>query len=255
VVSARPTRVLLADPDLADGLEGDRRRGAIADCIARVLVVAAGEWPQVTRMPPIQGGIGLLVLDGLITRRVGLEGRFGAELLGTGDLLRPWEPEGGEGTLPHERGWRVLHEARLAVLDRGFAMRLTRYPEVTSALFGRAIQRSRHLALNMAIVHQPRVDVRLHMLFWDLADRWGTVGRDGVRVPLRLTHTTLSELVAARRPTVTSALAELAETGRACWDGEAWLLAGEPPHELRELTTLQRPAAEAADRGLRASER
>ena len=44
--------------------------------------------------------LGLLVLDGLIIRRVGVAGRFGAELLGDGDLLRPWEREDAGATLP-----------------------------------------------------------------------------------------------------------------------------------------------------------
>jgi len=55
----------------------------------------------------------------------------------------------------------------------------------------------------MAIVHDARVGVRLHMLFWHLTDRWGRVRRDGVGVPLRLTHSVLADVVAARRPTVT----------------------------------------------------
>ena len=86
----------------------------------------------------------------------------------------------------------------------------------------------------MAIVHQPRVDVRLHMLFWQLADRWGRVRSDGISVPLRLTHTVLAELVAARRPTVTSALSELADRGVLRAVDGAWLLSGEPPGELLE---------------------
>jgi CRP-like cAMP-binding protein len=89
--------------------------------------------------------------------------------------------------------------------------------------------RSRQLAVNMAIVHQARVDVRLHLLFWQLAGRWGRVRSDGVVVPLRLTHTVLADLVAARRPTVTSALSDLSRRGlvRAISDG--WLLSGPPP--------------------------
>jgi CRP-like cAMP-binding protein len=96
----------------------------------------------------------------------------------------------------------------------------------------RAVQRSRHLAVNMAIVHQARVDVRLHMVLWHLASRWGRVRGDGVAVPIRLTHTVLADLVAARRPTVTTALSELARQGvvRAVDDG--WLLAGPPPGEF-----------------------
>jgi len=85
----------------------------------------------------------------------------------------------------------------------------------------------------MAIIHHPRVDVRLHMLLWELADRWGTVHPDGVHVPLHLTHETLGELVAARRPTVSKALRELAERGIATWDGDHWLLLGDPPAGLR----------------------
>ena len=72
----------------------------------------------------------------------------------------------------------------MAILDSEFVDRATRYPEVVSALVARALQRSRHIATNMAIVPQPRIDLRLHMVFWELADRWGIVRQDGVHVPL-----------------------------------------------------------------------
>src|SRR6201999_2118055 len=94
-------------------------------------------------------------------------------------------------------------------LDERFVRQLARFPQVAGRLFGRSVLRSRQLAGNMAIVHQARVDVRLHMLLWHLAGRWGRVRSDGVLVPLRLTHAILADLVAARRPTVTSALTEL----------------------------------------------
>jgi CRP-like cAMP-binding protein len=81
----------------------------------------------------------------------------------------------------------------------------------------------------MAIVHHARVDVRLHMLFWHLAARWGRVRGDGVTVPLRLTHTVLADLVAARRPTVTTALSELSRQGLVRSVDDGWLLSGEPP--------------------------
>jgi CRP/FNR family transcriptional regulator, cyclic AMP receptor protein len=87
----------------------------------------------------------------------------------------------------------------------------------------------------MAIVQQPRIDVRLHMLFWELADRWGRVRQDGVHVPIQVTHATLADLVAARRPTVTKALGELAERSAVIWTGEDWLLPGDPPTDLEEM--------------------
>lgn len=227
--------ILLEDPELGDRLTAERLLAARRDCVARVIAVPAGQWAVGELELRMRYGIGLLVLDGLLTRRVGVEGRFGAELLGTGDVLRPWQNGDADITLPHAGGWSVLRHSRMAVLDGGFTLRLGRYPEVISALFARAVRRSRLLALNMAIVHQPRVDVRLQMLFWHLADRWGTVHHDGVRVPLRLTHEVLAELVAARRPSVTKALGELAAQGAVRWDEDAWVLSGRPPHQLAEL--------------------
>ena len=106
------------------------------------------------------------------------------------------------------------------------------YPELARCLIDRAIQRSKYLAVNMAIVHQARVDVRLHMLLWHLAARWGRVRSDGTVLRLRLTHTVLADLVAARRPTVTTALSELARRGLVRTDGETWVLPGEAPADL-----------------------
>ncbi|MGH2833935.1 MAG: helix-turn-helix domain-containing protein [Solirubrobacteraceae bacterium] len=234
-MSVARCRILLEDHDLVERLTGQQRSEAVRDCAARVLDVPAGAWSPAAIAPRVSSGIGLLVLTGLLRRRVGVDGRYGSELLGAGDLLRPWQREDNAVTLPRARGWQVLHPCRLAVLDRSFAARAGRYPEVTTALFARAVRRSRHLAVNMAIVHQPRVDVRLHMLFWELADRWGTVHGEFVRLPIRLTHAVLAELVAAQRSTVTTALNELAAQEKVRWAKEYWLLAGDPPLELGEL--------------------
>jgi CRP/FNR family transcriptional regulator, cyclic AMP receptor protein len=239
-VAEEVSSILIEDTELGEHLSEARLGHAKRDCVARVIRLGPGPWTAGAEVRRMRFGIGLLVLDGLLIRRVGLESRFGAELLGAGDLLRPWQSEEGQ-MLPHTGGWRVLRDTRLAVLDSAFALRTARYPEIISALFGRAIRRSRHLAINMAIVHQPRVDLRLHMLFCELADRWGSVHPDGVRLPIRLTHVVLGELIAARRPSVTKALAELAERKAVCWTGDAWLLQGAPPIELGDVRALSRP--------------
>jgi CRP/FNR family cyclic AMP-dependent transcriptional regulator len=179
-----------------------------------------------------------LVLQGLLIRRVGIDGRFGAELLGEGDLLRPWQGLDLPPTLPRTTGWQVLRPTRVALLDMEAARRLARYPESTGCLVGRALERSRNLTVNMAIVHQPRVDVRVHMLFWQLADRWGRVRSDGVLVPLDLTHAVLADLVAARRQTVSRALSELADRELVESTSAGWLLSGEPPGELLEIQSV-----------------
>jgi hypothetical protein len=100
---------------------------------------------------------------------------------------------------------------------------------VGAALAGRALKRSRRLVASMAIVQVPRLDDRLWMLFWELADRWGRVYPDGVHLDLPLTHELLSHLAAARRPSVSGALTRLAEAGRVKRVGRSWVLSGRPP--------------------------
>lgn len=221
--------VLREDPELAEALEPDRRAQASDTLIAREVRVPAGEWRG---RIPIDDGIGLLVLEGVLVHRVGIDGRYGAELIGEGDVLRSLRGESEVSTLPLAAQWLVLESVRVAVLDGRFVRQLARFPQVAGRLFGRSVQRSRQLAVNMAIVHQARVDLRLHLLFWHLAGRWGRVRSDGVVVPLRLTHAVLADLVAARRPTVTSALSDLARRGLVRAVGDGWLLAGPAPGHL-----------------------
>jgi CRP-like cAMP-binding protein len=88
----------------------------------------------------------------------------------------------------------------------------------------RTMMRSRHLALGLAVLQQRRVEDRLLTLLWLLADRWGYVTGDGVRVAVPLTHGLLAELVAARRPSVSTALGKLAEIGELRRSGDEWIL-------------------------------
>ncbi|HEY1565379.1 MAG TPA: Crp/Fnr family transcriptional regulator [Solirubrobacteraceae bacterium] len=227
VTAANVCWVLREDPELADAIEPSRRAQAEDALVAREIRVPAGAW--VGRPMSFDDGIGLLVLDGVMLHRVGIDGRFGAELVGEGDVLRAVSQDVDSPTLPLTVEWIILEPARAAVLDERFVRQLARFPQIAGKLFARSVLRSRQLAVNMAIVHQARVDVRLHLLFWQLADRWGRVRSDGVVVPLRLTHTVLSDLVAARRPTVTSALSDLSRRGLVRAVSEGWLLSGPPP--------------------------
>src|SRR4051794_30455848 len=234
-MAAHPVHVLVHDPDLAAGLEGERLRRAERDLVAATVVAFEGPWNPEEAGASVRGGIGLLVLEGLIVRRVGRTGRYGAELLGPGDLMRPWQHDGEGVTLPFDTGFRVIEQSLLALLDLRFAARAAPYPEIASALIGRAMQRSRTLVVNMAIAHYPRIDRRLLMLMWHLADRWRRVTPEGIRVELRLTHQLLADLVASRRPSVTSALQQLVHEGHISKRGDAWILHGEPPTELYEM--------------------
>ncbi len=230
--SPRICHVLHEDIDLAEVVPAERRDQAVEDCTAPEISLATGPWNEPSSLPA--NAIGYLVLQGLMLRRVSIDGRFAVELLGECDLLRPWVPDETQ-TLPLRTSWTIVDPVRLVLLDGRFTRQLGRYPELAGRLFERSVRRSRRLVVNMAIIHQARVDDRLHMLFWHFAGRWGRVRADGVILPLRLTHTVLADLVAARRPTVTSALSDLSRRGLVRAMDEGWLLLGQPPAELQLL--------------------
>jgi CRP/FNR family cyclic AMP-dependent transcriptional regulator len=224
-------RVLERDPELGRGLDGEELAVATRHLTARMLRVEPGEW----RAPwdgeqNLEGHVGMLVLDGLVLRVQEIATVASAELLGTGDVLRPWLTGAEGSSLPGGARWQVLQPTAVAILDRRFAAVAGRWPEIMSALMERSVQRARLLAFQMAIASVRRIDARLLLLFWRLADRWGRVTADGVVLPLRLTHGWLAHLVGAQRPSVTTALGTLAGAGRVerLEDG-SWLLRGAPP--------------------------
>jgi CRP-like cAMP-binding protein len=235
--------VLGQDRALCDAVPDDQRDAATRASVARVIRVALGRWDARVQAEPARGGQGLLILDGLLVRQVGLSERVASELLGPGDLLRPFEHDGEEATLPFAAAWRVLDPVHVAVLDRRWTARMCAFPDVAVALTGRAMARSRRLANMFVIAGYPHLEDRLWLLLWELADRYGTVRRDGVHVPVVLTHQVLSELAAARRPSVTSALSRLANAGSVQRVDDGWLLHGEPPSLEPPSAAALRPGA------------
>jgi CRP/FNR family transcriptional regulator, cyclic AMP receptor protein len=193
-----------------------------------LLVLEPGRWLPPRQPPAGDCHLGLLVLDGLLIRRVRVGSRTGTELLGSGDLLQPWVLQPPYETLAVESGWEVLQRARLAVLDGRFAARVARWPGIAAALVERAIERTRTLAFQLAASHIIGLERRLLALLWALADRFGRVTADGVLVPLGLTHATLAELVGASRPSVSTALAELARADALERLPGGWLLHARP---------------------------
>jgi hypothetical protein len=235
--SAAGTGSLLdLDPDLGQLLDGSRDASARAELRVRLLRLRRGEWTGAALRSTDSCHLGLLVIDGAIAREVVLADTISSELLGPGDVIRPWGPDGAPRLLGQQSRWQVLADARLAILTRAFGAALARYPEVNAMLIDRIDDRAERLATMKAITQLNSVERRLIALFWHLAERWGRMTGDGVVVPLTLSHRLLGELVGARRPTVSTALAGLARDGRLIRRGSGdWLLAGEP-----EDTTVQR---------------
>ena len=173
--------------------------------------------------------VGLLVLDGVIAREVLVSDTVSTELLGPGDVVRPWRMQDGSSLLRHTIRWNVLSRSRFALLDRRLSAELGRYPEVSAAIIDRVNERALRLAVTQAISQLNRVDRRLLALFWHLSERWGKITADGVALPMTLSHRMLGQLVGARRPTVSTALGELVRQGELARRSDGtWLLTGEP---------------------------
>jgi CRP/FNR family cyclic AMP-dependent transcriptional regulator len=244
--------VLQVDPDLADGIDEERLSEAVGASRAKVIEAPDGEW-EPDELREGQTGFGFLLLSGILCRRVAQGERNGAEVVGPGDLLRPWDGIGGWASIPTESSWQIIEPGRLAILDAGFVRRMSPHPEVGIALVRRALQRSRYLAVLVAIIGQRRIETRLTMLLWHLADRFGQVNGDWVEVPVPLTHGTLAELVGARRPSVTTALSRLYEQEILQRAEYGWRLRGEVPLELLEVQGAGRSGEAGRMAGARAS--
>ena len=211
-----------------------------------VRAIEGGQWEPESEQWPVPPTLGLLVLEGLVTRDIVFAGRTTTELIGAGDVLRPWDDDVQFDPLPFGVAWHVHEPARVAVLDARFALAAARWPALAAAMSRRHVQRARGLAFQLAIAQLPRVDDRLLVLLWALAERWGRVSRDGVRLPLQLPHRTLATLVGARRPSVTTALSGLARDGLVERTEDGWLLRGDPADVFpSRLHTPQRHAAGA----------
>jgi CRP-like cAMP-binding protein len=180
-----------------------------------------------------------LLLDGVVTYEITLAGRRSAQLLGPGDLFRPWAST--DASLRYASSWSSAGDAAIALLDDHFLVATRRWPRLAAVVYGRLADQMEVGAVRAAIVALPRVEQRVLALFWQLADRWGIVRPRGVVVRLALTHEVIGRLVGAQRPTISLALHALAEQDLLCRDDAgAWMLARE------SLTILAADGRDAA---------
>lgn len=241
-------RLLDRDPDLAGHLSEAEARQATQVALVSTVSVPTGVWE-----PGDEPAWGLLVLDGMLVREVQLAGQSSAELIGPSDVLQRSVGHHTDPLVPSRVSWTALEPTTVAWLGDRFAAAVHRWPALAACLLERSERRAARLALTQAISHLVRVDVRVHVLLWLVAERWGRVGREGVVVPLRLTHKTIAQLVGARRPTVTTAISDLAARERIVRRGDgAWILRGGPPAEVLDahpaphaFSAIQRLAPEA----------
>ncbi len=219
--------ILAEDPELGEGLPPHLRRSATEMLRARVIVINRPRW-QPPELDP-QTTYGLLLLDGLIGRRIRVGRAVSTELLSAGDILRPWEDPSLWNLIPPEVDWRVFRPTRVAILDERVTRLICARPELAIAFSGRLYRRVRHAEYIMAISHLPKVEHKLLATLWHLASNWGRVTPQGVYIPFRLTHEVLGEILGAKRPSVTTAMTQLQRRGEvAIGASGGYLLKGDP---------------------------
>lgn len=219
-------QLLEAEPELGEGLsEGDLTAASHALPVP-VAALERGAWEP--RPEPSEiGCLGYLIAKGLLVRRVEVAQGSSIELLGGGDLLRPWQEDASSFC---SASWEVLEQTTVLVLGPGLTRSLAQWPTVATNLAMRGIRRSRALAADAAIASIVGIEERLLIMLWHLAERWGEPSVEGIQISIRIPHRLLAEMAGARRPSITSALARLQEAGRlgSGPDG-SWILLGDPP--------------------------
>jgi CRP/FNR family transcriptional regulator, cyclic AMP receptor protein len=220
--------VLDEDADLAAVVPGQDLDSARRRAIARVQRVDPGRWSFEPLREP--GAFGLLVLEGLAGARVAIGHEAHIDIVGEGDLVRPWAQLGAEASVASSVDWRVFERTTLAVLDERFAHAVSPWPQIAAVLMHRLVLRTRRLSFQLALAGISRTDERLLMALWHFADRWGRVTQDGVVLRLALTQAQLGEVIRAARPSVSTAANDLRRAGRLSFDRHScvWTLHDRP---------------------------
>jgi hypothetical protein len=228
--------LLDADDDLATEFDVRTRLAARPGITVKVLRAAVGDCHLAPTLASLRHGYGLLILDGLIALDMRVGDRTATELVGAGDLLAP-SLHRAEAMLERHDEWRVLVPASLALLDADFATRVRPWPQIAQTLLRRASRRTAELDEMRAIACHPRLEVRLDLLFWHLAARWGRVEPTGIKLTLPLTHRLLGQLVAAERPSISHALGRLSGAGLVTGCAGDWHLHGSVASHQQSLAS------------------
>ena len=212
--------VLDEDPDLGSRLTPADAIRARQVAITSTTRLEPGSWRPAAADPSV---LGLLVLDGILARHAVVSGGHGVELLGSGDVLRPWDTDDGT-TVAFAESWEVVTTARLALLDSAFHRATAPWPGIVAELLARCVSRSSALVRHRAIAQLPRLETRILLTLWAIGDRWGRVEPGGISLSLPITQRLLADLVSASRQGVNVALRELTRTGEVERRGDRLLL-------------------------------
>jgi CRP/FNR family transcriptional regulator, cyclic AMP receptor protein len=232
------------DPDLGADLTEDELRFARRTAAALLERRPIGPWEPEKALRSSLCGI---VLDGLVVRELAVAGTVSADVLGPGDVvLAPEEPE--VSLVPASIGWVVLEPLSVAWLGEHFEQSARRWPQLSRAVLQRMNAGATRAAFLQNVAQLNKIEDRVLLLLWLLAERFGRVGSAGVVLPLRLTHRVIARLIGSRRPSVTTAIVALERAGRLQRRADgAFVLYAEPEPRLVEAVE---PVAPWGRRGI-----
>src|SRR5688572_5039104 len=101
VTDRHTTSLLELDPDLGQLLPDERLPTATRDLRVAVRAVETGPWEVERLSGASPDHLGLLVVEGIIAREVLVSDTISTELLGPGDVVRPWRVQDGATLLRH----------------------------------------------------------------------------------------------------------------------------------------------------------
>ena len=214
--AARPASGELVDLGMALGMVGR------AGVVARRLAIGPGTGGT-ARLAGI-GAHPALVIEGAILRTTRIGQRASALLHGPGDVLAG----SGSEPAPFEARARALTPSIVVVLDPPMLGSIAGAPALATRVSRAVEAQADMLGLQALLGQLTSIAERLDIILPLLAERWGTVSAHGVMLPAFLTHTVLAELIGVRRPSLTTALAELVARGTMRrLDDRRWLLSPE----------------------------
>jgi len=232
-VPATATAALLEiDPDLGAMLPPDEFAEASAVLRFHIARVEAGVLDLDAVLDSGSAFAGLIV-DGTLLREDAADDRAALQILGAGDVV----------AASTATRWTAVGPARVGLLDAATLVAIHQWPQIAAGLVLRLTGQLDRSARQLAVCQLPQVEQRLLATMWELASRWGRVSTSGTSLPLQLTHEVLGQLVGAKRPTVSLALAELSTSGALVRRPDrTWLLSGPPPPTISRRGVRRLPA-------------
>lgn len=230
-----PASLTELDPALAATLSARDRAAAGTGTPVRTVTIERGGWDAIGEFGECRSWLGLLVVEGFLSRRTAFAGETVGEIVGPGDVLRPWDHDGEYPVRGIATSWQALAPTRIALLDDGFAARLAPWATLTAATLARIGRRARWSALRLLISQIPGVEIRVLYLLWHLAERWGQTVDGRLRVPIPLTHEQIGEVIGAQRPSVSHAVGRLRAEGVRRLPAEGWEIPGDTPQALERM--------------------